>query len=200
MREFDLNIEKVLENWTVATALREIIANALDEQVLSNSEDIDVTFDSRGFLHIRDYGRGIKYNHLTQNENEEKLTHPHLIGKFGVGLKDALATFDRNGVQVAIVSKYGIITMGKSQKHGFNDILTLHAYIKEPHDKFFVGTDFILSGCSKKDVSEAKNMFLKFSNSEVLDSTQYGEVLEKDRHIADIYINGVKVATEENFL
>jgi hypothetical protein len=31
-REFDLNIERVLENWTVAHALREVIANALDEQ------------------------------------------------------------------------------------------------------------------------------------------------------------------------
>ena len=77
MREFDLNIEKVLENWTVDNSLREIIANAFDEQVLSNSEDISVAFDSRGMLHIRDYGRGIKYGHLTQNENEEKLTHPH---------------------------------------------------------------------------------------------------------------------------
>ncbi len=34
-REFDLNIERVLENWTVAHALREVIANALDEQALT---------------------------------------------------------------------------------------------------------------------------------------------------------------------
>ena len=37
-REFDLNIERVLENWTVAHALREVIANALDEQALARSE------------------------------------------------------------------------------------------------------------------------------------------------------------------
>jgi hypothetical protein len=35
MDEFDLNIERVLENWTVAHALREVIANALDEQALT---------------------------------------------------------------------------------------------------------------------------------------------------------------------
>lgn len=34
-RYFDLNIEKVLEAWTISHALRELIANALDEQVLS---------------------------------------------------------------------------------------------------------------------------------------------------------------------
>ena len=31
---FDLNIKKVLENWSIADALREIIANALDETVI----------------------------------------------------------------------------------------------------------------------------------------------------------------------
>src|SRR5215472_7909517 len=36
-REFDLNIERVLENWTVAHALREVIANALDKQALTGT-------------------------------------------------------------------------------------------------------------------------------------------------------------------
>ena len=39
MREFDLNIERVLENWTVAHALREVIANALDQQALTETRD-----------------------------------------------------------------------------------------------------------------------------------------------------------------
>ena len=37
IREFDLNIEKILENWEVYHAIREIIANALDEQILTLS-------------------------------------------------------------------------------------------------------------------------------------------------------------------
>jgi hypothetical protein len=36
-REFDFNIERVLENWTVAHALREVIANALNEQALTGT-------------------------------------------------------------------------------------------------------------------------------------------------------------------
>ena len=39
MREFDLNIERVLENWAVAHALREVIANALDEQALTGTAE-----------------------------------------------------------------------------------------------------------------------------------------------------------------
>ena len=78
-REFDLNIEKVLENWSVAHAIREIIANAIDEQILTQSDDIQIYQDVEGRWHIRDFGRGLQYTHLTQNENEEKLSHPSLL-------------------------------------------------------------------------------------------------------------------------
>src|SRR3989304_10410218 len=100
MKKLDLNIEKMLEDWEVYHAIREVIANALDEQVLSETKDIQIFQDGSGYWHIRDFGRGLGYDHLTQNENEEKLKNPHLIGKFGVGLKDALATFDRRGTKV----------------------------------------------------------------------------------------------------
>lgn len=41
-KEFDLNIEKILENWEVYHAVREIIANALDEQALTGTAKIEI--------------------------------------------------------------------------------------------------------------------------------------------------------------
>ena len=199
-KKFDLNIEKVLEDWEVFHAIREVVANALDEQILSQTKDIQVFQDANGDWHIRDFGRGLRYDHLTQNENEEKLKNPQLIGKFGVGLKDALATFDRRNVKVLIKSKFGDITLGKSEKHNFEDILTLHAYLSEPTEANIVGTDFILKGCTKADVDKAKDLFLKFAGEQSLEETQYGEVLQKKSNNARIYLNGVRVAEEENFL
>ena len=199
MREFDLNIEKVLENWTVAHAIREIIANALDEQILTGTKEIEI-YQKDGVWHIRDYGRGIQYQHLTQNENEEKQQNLHLIGKFGVGLKDALATFDRHNIKVNITSRYGHITIGQSTKHGFDDITTLHAYIDEPKDNSFIGTDFAIDGCSEYDIEKAKDLFLCFTGIEELETTDFGEILEKRNDTAEIFINGIKVAEEENFL
>ncbi|MBS3054770.1 MAG: sensor histidine kinase [Candidatus Aenigmarchaeota archaeon] len=200
-KKFDLNIEKVLEDWEVYHAIREIISNALDEQLLTETSDIKIFKDGKGVWHIRDFGRGIKYEHLTQNENEEKLKKSHLvIGKFGVGLKDALATFDRHKVRVLIKSKYGDITIGKSSKHGFEDITTLHALINDPTEKKIIGTEFILGGCKKDDIDKAKSFFLKFSGEELLEKTEFGEVLKKSSNTAKIYINGLRVAEEENFL
>ena len=60
-RNFDLNIEKILEGWEVKHAIREVIENALDEQVLSHTQDITIGKDRSGNWHIQDFGRGIRY-------------------------------------------------------------------------------------------------------------------------------------------
>ncbi len=199
-KEFDLNIEKILENWEIYHAVREIIANALDEQILTNTKDISIYKTNDGCWHIIDYGRGLNYHHLTQNENEEKLTNDKLIGRFGVGLKDALATLYRHGIKVQIISKYGSITLKEASKSGFDDIVTLHAEIIPSQNPNIIGTDFCLYGCNVEDIAKAKSLFLNFSGKRILEKTIYGEVIENTADTADIYINGVKVAEEPNFL
>lgn len=198
-REFDLNIEKILESWEVYHAVREIIANALDEQIITKTKEIDI-FKKDGAWHIVDYGRGLNYHHLTQNENEEKLTNDKLIGRFGVGLKDALATLYRHNIKVKIVSKFGIITLSQAPKMGFDDIVTLHAKILPSTNPEMAGTDFIMEGCADRDIEIAKSLFLAFSNQTILETTEYGQVIRKNEADANIYINGVKVAAEPNFL
>ncbi len=199
MKKFDLNIEKILENWEMHHAIREIIANALDEQLLTKTKDVEISKNGNSWI-IRDFGRGIKYTHLTQNENQEKLSSTSVIGKFGIGLKDALATFNRRGAIVTAKSKHTRIAIEKSQKQGFQDITTLHAIIEDPIEVDFLGTEFELRGVTDKDIEAAKKLFLKFSYEEVIETTKQGQVIRKNENHGNIYINGVKVAEEENFL
>ena len=53
-RKFDLNMEEVLEAWGVTDATREVIANALDEQALTDTEDVEIYEDDKEIWHIRD--------------------------------------------------------------------------------------------------------------------------------------------------
>src|SRR6266567_5885404 len=201
VRQFDLNIERVLEHWTVAHALREVIANALDEQALTGTAEPAIFKDSQGAWHIKDSGRGLRYEHLTQTENQEKLKNPGLvIGKFGVGLKDALATFDRHHIQVQIFAAHGDITISKTAKHGFTDIVTLHALIYPSSHPDMRGTEVVLVSVNDADMAKAKDFFLKYSGDEVLERTKYGEVLRTRGNQSRIYVNGLCVAEEENFL
>lgn len=195
---FDLNIEQVLENWSIADALREIIANALDEQALSQTKPIEI-FKNENAWHIRDFGRGIQYIHFTQNENDEKAKSEKLIGKFGVGLKDALAVLHRHGCNVVIESKHNRVTVRMALKAGF-DIQTLHADFQPPTDSSMVGTDFAITGISDEDMDDAKRRFLVFNGLTKLESTRCGDVYACGDGVPAIYINGVKVAEESNFM
>lgn len=200
-RAFDLNIERVLEDWTVVHALREVIANALDESALTGTAEPVVYADGDGW-HVRDWGRGLEYAHLTQNENIEKLDNPdRVIGKFGVGLKDALATFDRKKVLVSIRSRHADITVARVQKHGFESVKTLHAMVGPASDPSIEGTDVLLTGraVTESAVAAAKALFLQFSDAETIGATRFGQVL-RPTGPAKIYVNGLQVATEEAFL
>src|SRR6266567_1755489 len=201
-RYFDLNIGKILDGWEPRHAIRELIANALDEQVLSGTAEIRISRDAVGNHRIRDFGRGLRYDHLTQNENTEKLANANrVVGKFGVGLKDALATLHRRGIRVNIVSKHGEISLRSSPKHGFSDVITLHATIAPPNDPAFIGTAIALQGVDAVEMEAAKDFFLRFAGESVIDETPYGQILQRlSGRKARIYVTGLLVAEEENFL
>jgi hypothetical protein len=199
---FDLNVEKVLEHWSVPFAIRELIANALDEQMITGSQEPSIFKDAGGRWHIVDAGRGIRYEHLTQNENDEKRKHPQVIGQFGMGLKDALAVFDRRQVGIVINSPHAVITTGMRPKEGFPDVITLHALVSRPAEPQRVGTDVILTGVTDQDIETARRFFLRYSGERVLETTEFGDVIERfdKRQPARVYVKGLLVAEEPDFL
>jgi hypothetical protein len=213
-RRFDLNTKTVLGQWDVADALRELLANAEDETRLACAEaGCSLEPEEGDVWHVRDFGRGIHYTHLTQNECPEKKkawnsggTHmdaPDIIGCFGVGLKDALAVLHRNGVQIEIRSKYSNISVEMSTKHAFEDVTTLHAVVSPPSHPSMQGTDFVLTGVKRQDVDAAKAMFLRFTVPKTLKKVPAGSILEKsDPHgRGAVYFRGLKITDlDERFL
>jgi hypothetical protein len=198
---FDLNIEKVLEHWPVPFAIRELIANALDEHLITGTAEPEISKVDEDTWAIRDFGRGLRYQHLTQKENAEKRRHANVIGQFGMGLKDALAVFHRRGVTVEIQSPHSAITTVMRPKEGFRDIRTLHAAVAPPSHPGRTGTSIALRGVSDEDIDTAKRFFLKYSADELLEDTDYGQVLARPATgAANIYVKGLLVAQEENFL
>jgi hypothetical protein len=200
-RDFDLNIEQVLEGWTVSHAIREIIANALDERALSATSPVEITRTERGTWRIRDFGRGLRHTHLTQNENPEKLAREReVIGRFGVGLKDALAVLDRRQIGVVLRSRFGEITLVHRAKAGFADVTTLHARVRKSSTPKMIGTEVVVTGVSDAEMATAKEYFLQFSRDRVLETTKVGQILERrSGAAARIYVKGLVVADEPDF-
>lgn len=200
---FDLNIqENFLSSWTPRDAVRELLANAIDEAMLTGSPMPEITKARDGAWEIRDWGRGLRPEHLTQAENVEKATTDvAVIGRFGVGLKDALATLRDASVGVEILSphaRYTLVTHGKS---GFQGVATLHVDVDVDSAWAEKGTLVRLTDVGDDAVRDAKALFLHFQPVEVLDTGRYGQILARDpRHPAGIYIRGLRIADEEDFL
>jgi hypothetical protein len=199
---FDLNIEQVLEHWTLAFAVREVIANALDEQAVTATGEPTITKLGNGLWEIADSGRGLRYQHLTQKENVEKLRHSGVIGQFGMGLKDALAVFHRRRVDVLIRSPHMDLTTTLRRKDGFADITTLHGAVLAPSQPGRVGTSVVLRGVPDEEIERAKQYFLRYNGEYLLETTRYGQVLARPAAQAGgkIYVKGLLVAEEEDFL
>ncbi len=200
MKYFDLNIDKILENWEIAHAIRELIANALDESTLTGTQTPEIKKIGDACWTIRDYGRGIKYESLIQSENPEKLRNSAVIGKFGIGLKDALATFERNGVGVLICSRFGDIALERLSKHSFEDVFTLHAVLLPSSNPELTGTECRLFGLKDEDIQAARAMFLQFSEVDPIEITKFGDVYPCSNGQGQIFINGLCVASEPRFL
>jgi len=201
IRYFDLNIGEILEGWQPRHAVRELIANALDEETLTGTAEVEIA-KTGGTWRIRDHGRGLRHEHLTQNESDEKLANPSkVIGKFGVGLKDALATLHRHGIVVEIRSPHCGITITERGKHGFDELATLHAAVAPPSAPRQVGTEVILDRLDDSEMETAKQLFLRFSGEQTVGETPYGQILARhEDQPARIYVNGLRVAEEEDFV
>jgi hypothetical protein len=190
---FDLNIDKVLPDWDITTAIREFIANAIDESILTNTQFPVITFENNLWV-IRDYGRGIQREHLVINENPEKKNNPKIIGKFGYGLKDAAAVLRGNNIDFTIHSKFLFASFDLLSKHG-TDIQALHAVFKTPD--VHIGTEIRLSVDSQW-IEKAKSYFLHFFPIDSLQDTKFGQVLNIPiGQPIPIYINGMRVAIRE---
>src|SRR5262249_18764359 len=124
-----------------------------------------------------------------------------VIGKFGLGLKDAVATLHRHGVRIEIRSRHSDITFTERDKHGLDrKLLTLHAVILPANNPQRVGTEVVFHGLDGAEMAAPKGFFLRFSGERILGRTCHGDILQRvaGRH-GRIYVKGLLVAEEEAF-
>jgi hypothetical protein len=195
----DLNIGvQCLDNWQSHHAIRELIANALDEHTLKRiSKPITVTH-TRNHLEIIDYGSGITKSNFMLQTNPTKLNNDKIIGQFGFGLKDALAVLCRNELDVTIYTKDYIYTPSYTQRQSTTDI-TLHITFDknddydEDEDEYDYGTKIIIGKIKKSDVDKAKEYFMNYTTIK-FDKLYSNEITKFAGKTQFIFVNEFRVS------
>jgi len=198
--KFDLNIGTILQEWTVANAIRELIANAMDEELLgADVRKSDITLSDKTAI-IRDFGRGLRVEGFILNEDSVKRDNVRAMGKFGFGLKDAIATLYRHGIRVRIQSTYCDLTVATAEKTGVDDLASLHMVGSDTSD-VQLGTRIELEPVSAKDFAQARAFFISLKGSRCVWSTPFGSLYERiPGKSACIFFNGFQVATDDGCL
>lgn len=182
----ELNIGRnYLSHWDVGKALRELIANALDEKQQIGA-NVAVGFDhNKGLGYIRDTGRGISRDAFIQQETKTGDT----IGNFGVGMKDAMTVLDRKGIAVALYSRGSVVRLVFREG-------TYKAVIK-PSTYRSAGTLYTLQGVTPQEMQEAKSYFLPWRDEEVLCTNKHGQVLDGE---GDIFFQGMWMGRDDKYV
>lgn len=203
MESLDLNIKEILSDWKVSDAIRELIANAIDEHSITGiKEPIKVDYNEQiKTLTIKDLGRGIKNIHFIQNESNEKKDALNTIGKFGIGLKDAIAVLVRHHINITFSSNFGIYTPIITRKEGIKeDISTIHMQ-RDNNMSEQKGTIITISPVSIEEVNDAKSKFAIFKQWEKVVKTPKGNIMfSNDNKMGEIFVNGMKISDDENLI
>ena len=197
--EVDLNIgQSYLSEWTEGMAIRELIANAIDE---TSDGKIDIKKVDENKWSIINKGKEIQPDNFVIKEGG-KSNSKGKIGKFGIGLKDAIAVLSIRGVNIRIItSDYEYKPIFKRKSRLINEYSLFIRMYK--NKRLWKGTEIILENCLDSYIENAKSYFLNYiGNYKVVDKTEYGEILLEENKYKNgtIYLNGIKIAYENTFL
>lgn len=196
----DLNIgTQCLENWENHHAIRELIANALDEHIISKITQPIAINHSRNKCEIIDYGSGITKSSFIIQSNSNKLSNEKLIGQFGFGMKDAIAVLCKNDIDVTIYTRDFIFTPSYTQRANTSDI-TLHITFinNNDYDDDEYGTKIVLNNIKKTDIEKAKDYFIDFTTIK-FDNIYSNTIMKFNDKSQYIFVNKFRVCkTKKN--
>jgi len=196
----DLNLgRQVLSHWNTALALREIIANAIDESVLNPNVQFTAEYNL-GVTYITDTGSGLHLENFVNTENKEKKAKDGTIGNFGEGLKCAIGYLCSNGKNVVIRSLSSTYSFRYITSQ--EGITTLHVDCRYTLPKI-QGTEVAVYGTNQQDLEQAKMCFVywrRFHDLQHIETNKHGEVYLSTSGYSSIFVNGMHIMSNKRKL
>lgn len=169
---------------SLVDALSELVMNAIDAAP-DKTPKLDVEVGT-GTVVLEDEGPGLRLASFvvggTVGENK-------VIGRFGLGLKDAIAVLMRNQVKIEIKSKLGGYHF--DEQPGRCGTKTIHVCQCKPSGE---GVRVELVGLPEKTVNDVKKRFLCFAEPPELHRHKDVVVMAPADGQGRFFVNGVKVA------
>lgn len=197
-RCYELSLtENYVSDWTFNDAIRELIQNGTDQEILDSKNEFSLEYD-RGekILRLKNSKSKLKINTLllgssTKSKNEDT------VGQFGEGYKIAALVLNRLGKTFTIYNnekKEVWTSRFKNSEKWKEKILSFYISQRETEE---TGLCIEVGNVSRDEYYELSEVWLKFDEDDYMSmdvvDTSYGEILLDEDYSGKVYVNGLFV-------
>lgn len=202
-RKFELSLTKnYVADWGVYDALRELIQNAIDQEVTIPDNKKSIVYKDET-LYISNKSSVLERQSLllghTSKQDDDKT-----IGQFGEGYKIAFLVLTRLEKPVTVYN-YGAketwtVKFSKLKKYNYEKVLVVtvddaYPWTKVPDDNLTIKVENITP--DEYEGLIERTLFLQ--NDVDFEGTPYGDILFSDKHKGQFFVNGLYVTTNNEF-
>lgn len=187
-------------SWTIQDALRELIQNAIDQEVSIPDNKMDIQyFKNEETLIISNKSSVLEKKSLLLGYSS-KTNDKDTIGQFGEGYKLGLLVLTRNNYDVTIYNYSNREVWNpkliKSRRYGGEQILNIiveneKIWKKVPDNNLTIK----IKGISQEDYKELveRTLILQDISEDNIIHTDLGDILLNENHLGKVFVNGLFV-------
>lgn len=197
-RCYELSLtENYVSDWTFNDAIRELIQNGTDQEILDAENEFSMVYDwGDNILRLKNRKSKLKINTLllgssTKSKNEDT------IGQFGEGYKIAALVLNRLGKTFTIYNnekKEVWTSRFKNSEKWKEKILSFYIVQRETEE---TGLCIEVGNISRDEYYGLSEIWLKFDEDDYMGmnvvDTSYGEILLDEDYSGKVYVNGLFV-------
>lgn len=191
--ELTLTPNYVLD-WTFNDAIRELIQNGTDQEVLDKENNFSIEYDrERQVLRLKNSKSALKINTLLLGRSS-KAANKDTVGQFGEGYKIAALVLNRIGKTFTVLNneKNEIWeSRFKNSEKWLEKILAFYISKKETEDTGLCIEVGNVSWSEYNNLSDVWIGMCGFDYEKV--ETQYGEILTDEEFAGNVFVNGLFV-------
>ena len=181
-----------VSDWTFNDAVRELIQNGTDQEVLDPGNKFDITYDSSNkTLKLTNRKSKLSVNTLLLGRSS-KSNNEETVGQFGEGYKIAALVLNRLGKTFTIFNNEKSEVWESRFKNSLKWKEKILAFYVSKNETSDSGLVIEIKNVSYKEYSNLEEIWLGFYEYEKINTT-YGEILTDDYQENLIYVNGLRI-------
>jgi hypothetical protein len=185
-----------VSNWSLAHAIREVMANAFDAEKQLGAK-AQIKYDKKNKrLTVRNENVSVRHEDALYFGESSKRGQD-FIGQYGEGLKLALLVFARLDLDVVIKNGANENWRPSMQTDKLGvECLTLDITKADRQEGHF---DVVLNGIEEESWDTIRSWFLQLSPASEVKQTTYGQLLDDPEYVGKIFVRGVYVTTRPKY-